>query len=124
MTRRVDAAGAATKVTSEVPFNAPSLAPSVRPDELLSAHAAVNSGLFVAAAPDITAVMVFVVASRTKVDISIPYERNHANALLPPPADGVAHESVPDPFVDNTWLGDPSALGSVQVTFAAIVAAP
>jgi hypothetical protein len=72
MTRRVDAAGAATRVTGVVPFIAPSFAPSVREDDVLSAYAAVNSGLLVAAAPDITAFMVLVVASRTKVPIIFP----------------------------------------------------
>jgi hypothetical protein len=39
---------------------------------LLSAHAAVKSGLVVAAAPDIETLIDFVVESRTKVDMGFP----------------------------------------------------
>ena len=40
---------------------------------------------------------------------------------VPPPL-AVAHESVPEPFVDRTWLAVPSAEGSVHVTLEATVA--
>jgi hypothetical protein len=64
---RVEAAGAATKVTDEVPFKAPSLAPSVKAVPVLSAYAAVKSGLVVAAAPDMATTIDFVVASRINI---------------------------------------------------------
>jgi hypothetical protein len=69
MTRRVLEAGAATKVTLLVPFSAPSDAPSVNADPVSSAHAAVKSGLVVAAAPDMATTMDLVVASSTRMPI-------------------------------------------------------
>ena len=45
------------------------------------------------------------------------------DVTVPLPA-AVAHESVPLPFVESTWPDDPSTLGNVQVTFAAVPAGP
>jgi hypothetical protein len=61
----VDAAGAEHTVTDDVPLSAPSFDPSENVVPLLSAYATVKSGFVVVAAPDITAVIVLVVASRT-----------------------------------------------------------
>ena len=77
-TRRVLEAGAATSVTADVPFSAPSDAPSVNADPVSSAHAAVKSGLVVAAAPDMATSMDFVVASRIKSAMFLPQEINQA----------------------------------------------
>jgi hypothetical protein len=78
ITRLVDEAGAATRVTGVVPFNAPSVDPSVSDDDVLSAQETTNSGLLVAAAPDITAFIVLVVESKTKVAMRNPYDKNQA----------------------------------------------
>lgn len=78
MTRRVDAPGAATSVTADVPFSAPSDAPSIKADPVSSAHAAVKSGLVVAAAPDMATSMDLFVASRIKSAMFLPQEINQA----------------------------------------------
>ena len=77
-TRRVEDAGAATKVTLLVPFSAPSVDPSVKAEPVSSAHAAVKSGFVVAAAPDMATSIDFVVASRMKSAMLVPQEMNHA----------------------------------------------
>jgi len=76
--RRVEAAGAATSVTLDVPLSAPSDAPSVNVVPLLSAHAAVKSGLVVAAAPDMATTMDLLVESRISNAMLSPYEMNQA----------------------------------------------
>lgn len=105
ITRRVAAAGAATRVTALVPLSAPSFAPSVKADPVSSAKAAVKSGFVVAAAPDMATSIDFVVASRIKSAMLVPHEINHANALEPPPPpppDWATHASDPVPSEANT----------------------
>ena len=53
--RRVEAAGAATKVTVVTPFRAPSDEPSVNVVPVLSEYEVTNPGLVVAGVPLITA---------------------------------------------------------------------
>ena len=62
--RRVDAAGAATKVTDVVPFNAPSFSPSVNAVPVSSDQALTKDGFVVAAAPDMATTIDLVVASK------------------------------------------------------------
>ena len=82
ITRCVEAAGAEISVTEVTPFNAPSLALSVKVDPLLSAKAAVKTGFVVVIAPDRAATIVLVVALRIRIAILRPHEMNQANAWL------------------------------------------